>query len=163
MKNCLGPPPLGKDSAPPHAPPASPSFSRLPPLRRPTAAKSRLSVRGRRTCGPVWAVLSPLSRSRPRSTSLKTPSRLGRQAPGRGELDVRYSTRRSRPSPGCAQARQALPLVRGAQTGRAGPCPPRGGAYCGPKAVPTTGEGVGAWGVMEQGKGWNMGWVGGKE
>ena len=37
-------------------PPASPSFSRLPPLRRPTAAKSRLSVRVRRTCGPVWAV-----------------------------------------------------------------------------------------------------------
>ena len=120
------------------SPPASPSCPRLPPLQRTTAAKGRLLVRDRRTCSPVWAVLSPLSRSRPRSTSLKTPSRLGRQAPGRGELDVRYSTRRSRPSPGCAQARQALPLVRGAQTGRAGPCPPRGGAYCGPKAVPTT-------------------------
>ena len=38
------------------SPPASPSFSRLPPLRRPTAAKSRLLVRGRRTCGPVSVV-----------------------------------------------------------------------------------------------------------
>ena len=37
-------------------PPASPSCSRLPPLRRATAATSRLLVTDRRTCGPVWAV-----------------------------------------------------------------------------------------------------------
>ena len=95
-----------------------------------------LGSSGSSACSPVWAVLSPLSRSRPRSTSLKTPSRLGRQAPGRVELDSYYSTHRSRPSPGCAQARQALPPVGGARQGSLGPAYPGAARTAAPRPSP---------------------------
>ena len=120
------------------SPPASPSCPRLPPLQRTTAAKGRLLVRDRRTCSPVWAVLSPLSRSRPRSTSLKTPSRLGRQTPVEERREFRYRDCRSRPSPGCARARQPLPPVRGAQARRPGPCLPGSARTADTRPSPTT-------------------------